>query len=175
MKQVLSTLVENEDCIGFSLRLGKNCTVCFPYNCSQNVPDMLRIKNNIYKFNWQKAEYDFNYPIEVSASVFRLKDIIEILESCEYYSPNSLESCMSMACIEDKPELLCYDTSRSFSFPMNKVQSSHPNRSENFDPDTFRLMYEKGIRFDSKQFDEYMNIGAHDMPKIINIIYKGIR
>ena len=43
MKQVVSTLVENTDCIGFSLRLGENCVRCFPYDCEQAIPKTEKI------------------------------------------------------------------------------------------------------------------------------------
>jgi hypothetical protein len=170
MKEVLSALAENEDCLGFSLRLGLNCNTCFPYNCKQDVPHYEKVKNNVLKFNWQTSQYDFGYPLELSSSAYRIQDILEILEDCKYGSPNYLESCMANAYIENKPNLLMFKKSVAFSCPLNIVQSSHRNRNANYNPDTFRLIYEKGGRIDIGQFDNYQNHGAHEIPHDINFV-----
>jgi hypothetical protein len=170
MGVVADCLNKNPDCIGFSLRLGKNCVRCFPYDCEQAIPKTEKVSKNILKYNWQEAEYDFNYCLELSASVYRIKDVIEMLELCEYSSPNHLESIMSSCFYKDKPNLLMFEKSASFSYPMNKVQTSHPNRSGDFNPDTLRLIYEKGGRFESKQFDGYVSSGAHEIPESINLV-----
>ena len=165
MKQVLSTLVENNDCIGFSLRLGYNTKVCFPYNCEQAVPKTEKVSNGIVKYNWQTAEYDFNYCLELSSSLYRVNDLIDMLENCEYGSPNFLESIMSSCYYEDKPNILMFEKSVAFSAPFNKVQTSHPNRSANRDPDTFRQIYERGGRINGYYFNNYISCGAHEIPE----------
>jgi hypothetical protein len=170
MSVVEDCLDKNKDCIGFSLRLGKNCVRCFPYDCEQTVPKTEKVSKNIVKYNWQEAEYDFNYCLELSASTYRINDLIEMLDICDYDSPNSLESIMSSCFYKDKPNLLMFAKSSSFSYPMNKVQISHPNRSGDFNPDTLRLIYEKGGRFESKQFDGYVSSGAHEIPESINLV-----
>lgn len=170
MANVIKTLEENKDAIGFSLRLGLNTKICFPYNCEQKIPVATKISKNILKYNWQTAEYDFNYCLELSSSVYPIDSIAEILEDCLYLSPNTLESIMSSCCLEDKPNLLMFEKSVAFNAPLNKVQSTHPNRSADFNPDTFRLMYEKGIRFNVKQFDGYTSRGAHDIPENFEVI-----
>ncbi len=175
MKKSISTLVENKDAIGLSLRLGLNTFRCFPYNCDQKIPKVKNISDNILKYNWQTAEYDFGYPLELSSSIYPLNNIIEILENCQYNSPNSLESRMSECVLGDKSNLLMFEKSVAFSAPLNKVQSTHPNRSANFSPDTFRVMYEKGIRINPKQFNGYASNGAHDIPEKIEVIDKNER
>jgi hypothetical protein len=170
MTNVIKTLDKYKNCIGFSLRLGLNTKICFPYNCEQKIPPIVDVDNHALMFNWQVAECDYSYPLELSSSVFPLENIIEILTGCMYDSPNSLESCMASCLIKDIPNLLMFPKSTCFSAPLNKVQSSHPNRSADFNPDTFRLMYEKGLRFDSKQFDGYVSNGAHEIPEKIEVI-----
>jgi hypothetical protein len=170
MEKVISTLVENKDTIGFSLRLGLNTSVCFPYNCEQAIPKTEKVSKNILKYDWRTAEYDFNYCLELSSSCYPVENVIDILRDCEYNSPNSLESIMSSCCLEDKPNLLMFEKSVAFSYPMNKVQTTHPNRSGDFNPDTLRLIYEKGGRFESRQFDGYVSSGAHEIPESINLV-----
>lgn len=167
MKEVVSTLVENDDCIGFSLRLGKNCVKCFPYNCEQNLPEFYDVKNNIKKFNWQKAEYDFSYPLEISASCYRVEDIKEILENCDYHNPNTYESIFSSCYFEDKPNLLCYEKGVSFSNPINKTQQYNNNRSGDIDPNLLNEKYLEGYRIDEEEFYKYQNDGAHELVGIM--------
>jgi hypothetical protein len=170
MKQVISTLVENKDCIGFSLRLGHNTSQCYPYNCEQAIPKTEQVSNGIVKYNWQTAEYDFNYCLELSSSVYRVEDLVDMLENCEYGSPNFLESIMSSCYYEDKPNLLMFKMSVAFSSPLNKVQATHPNRSKDLSPDKLREVYEKGYRFELQQFDNYINRGAHEIPENMELI-----
>lgn len=170
MSNVMKTLNNGRDCLGFSLRLGLNTKFCYPYNCEQAVPHVVNVTLDTLMFDWQKAEYDFGYPLELSSSVFKVEDIIEILSGCEYGSPNSLETCLAGCYIEDKPNLLMFGKSACFSMPLNLVQDTHKNRNANHDPDTFRLLYEKGIRFDSKQFDGFISKGAHDLVENIEVI-----
>ncbi len=173
LTQILGYMTNNiGDTLGFSLRLSLQTDHCFPYNCQQDVPHCDKISDNILKFNWQTAQYDFAYPLELSSSVFAKNDVLEILEDCKYSSPNYLESCMANAYIENKPNLLMFKKSVVFSCPLNIVQSSHPNRNANRDPETFRLIYEKGGRIDAGQFDEYKNRGCHEIPNRIRFVRK---
>ena len=157
-------LENNPDVLGVSLRLGKNTTNCFSYNKEQNVPNMEK-SGYFMKFNWQKAELDFNYPIELSSSVFRVEDIIDILENCSYNSPNFLEQAMSESYIKDKPYLLCYEKSVSFCFPINRVQDSHPNRSANVDIADLNKIFLDGWHIRAENFYEHISTGAHELPE----------
>jgi len=170
LKEATEALNDNPRCLGFSFRLGKNTKYCFPLDKPQNIPDTRNVVDDILMYDWQKAEHDFSYGLELSSSLYYIENIIEILSGCMYDSPNSLESCMSGCYIEDKPNLLMFGKSVAFSAPLNLVQSTHPNRNANFNPDTFRLMYEKGLRFDSKQFDGYVSNAAHEIPQEINVV-----
>ncbi len=175
MEEVISTLVENKDCLGFSLRLGKNTRHCYPYNCEQKVPEMENVKDTIYKFNWQEAEYDFAYSLELSSSAFRLIDVVAVLISSDYSNPNFLESNMdqfSKFYRNNKlnPNLLCFETSVAFSNPLNRVNSSHPNRSGNVSEDRLMELFMEGYRIDGTLFDDFISNGAH---QLVNLHLKG--
>src|SRR4030042_1966805 len=43
--------------IGFSLRLGKNTTYCYPLDKGQRLPEFQTIEQDILKYNWTNAEY----------------------------------------------------------------------------------------------------------------------
>jgi hypothetical protein len=170
IKKVISTLNENKDCIGFSLRLGKNTHRCFPYNCEQKVPEMEYVKDNIYKYKWENAEYDFNYPLELSSSVYRLGDINQLLELPYYSNPNYLESILNQCIAFEGTNLLCFKTSVAFSNPINRVNTTHPNRSGQINENELMELFMEGYRIDDTLFNGFVSNGAH---QLIDINLKG--
>jgi len=167
LANIISNLDGNLDCLGFSLRLGFNTGHCFPYGKSQDIPATTKIENGVAnKYNWQSAQLDFGYPLELSSSAYRLEDIMEILDNCDYHNPNSLEDSMTSCHIQVKPNLLMYDKSVAFSNPINKVQLDHPNKSGDIDADVLLQYFMAGYRIDDKLFNHYKNSGAHELVDI---------
>ena len=167
LANVVSNLDGNPDCLGFSLRLGLNTNFCFPYGKSQDIPATVKIENGVAnKYNWQSAQLDFGYPLELSSSAYRLEDINEILNDCKYSSPNSLEDSMVRCHIHTKPNLLMYDKSVAFSNPINKVQTDHPNKSGDISADVLLQYFMAGYRINAEPFNQYKNTGAHELVNI---------
>ena len=167
LANIVSNLESNLDCLGFSLRLGFNTVHCFPYGKSQDIPATAKIENGVAnKYNWQSAQLDFGYAMELSSSIYRMEDIIEILENCEYNSPNSLEDRFSECHIHTKPNLLMYDKSVAFSNPINKVQTDHPNKSGDISADVLLEYFMAGYRINDAPFNQYKNNGAHELVDI---------
>ena len=167
LANIVSNLESNPDCLGFSLRLGFNTNFCFPYGKSQDIPATVKIENDVAnKYNWQSAQLDFGYPLELSSSLYRLEDINEILNDCKYSSPNSLEDSMVRCHIHTKPYLLMYDKSVAFSNPINKVQLDHPNKSGDIDADVLLKYFMAGYRINDAPFNQYKNTGAHELVDI---------
>src|SRR3972149_1807443 len=77
---IIGNLEENHNALGFSMRLGKNTVHCYPLNTKQNLPVFTSVDKGILKYDWVKAEHDFGYPLEVSSSVYRVRDILPLLE-----------------------------------------------------------------------------------------------
>jgi len=167
LANIVSNLESNLDCLGFSLRLGLNCSFCFPYGKPQDIPATTKIDNGVVnKYNWQTAQLDFGYPLELSSSAYRLEDIMEILDNCDYHNPNSLEDRMAGCHIQVKPNLLMYDKSVAFSNPLNKVQLDHPNKSGDIDADVLLQYFMAGYRINAEPFNQYKNTGAHELVNI---------
>ena len=167
LANIVSNLESNQDCLGFSLRLGLNTGFCFPYGKIQDVPATTKVENGVAnKYNWQSAQLDFGYPLELSSSIYRLEDIIEVLDNCDYHNPNSLEDRLSECHIHTKPNLLMYDKSIAFSNPINKVQTDHPNKSGNIESDVLLQYFMNGYRINDKPFLHYKNNGAHELVDI---------
>jgi len=132
VNEIEKLLEERDDIIGFSLRLGLNTKYCYPENKSQEIPEYEIYKDKMV-FNWSNAEYDFGYPLELSSSIYRVKDIFAILYDCKYKNPNELEWLMYLnkdIYKNERPKLSCYKQSVAFCNPINKVQTANAvNRS----------------------------------------------
>jgi hypothetical protein len=131
LDSIVRALAENPRSIGFSLRLGKNTDYCYASNCRQQVPGFSKI-GGAMRFSWVKESYDFNYPLEISSSVYRSEDIAPLLAKPRYSKPNQLEQSLSLSTrqfADSKYELLCFGRSAAFCAPVNKVQSVFENRA----------------------------------------------
>lgn len=153
--------------IGFSLRLGNNINYCYPVRKYQNIPygqtDVFGIAR-IY--DWRLAELDFNYPLELSSSFYKI-DVIKSILKGKYRNPNELESWMAMnvtSFYKERGYLIFYNKSRAFCIPANKVQTIYNNRSMNnlkYTPENLMNLYEQGMRIDISKFDRFLNNACH--------------
>jgi hypothetical protein len=173
-------LKQNLDALGFSLRLGTNTTYCYSLDRPQSPPVFERIsfstdelmtrKSNlpsILKFNWTVGDSDFGYPLEVSSSIYRLRDIRPILNVLPFQNPNFLETQFSQQAYRFRnlmPYLLCYDSSVTFCNPINKVQKKYQNRAgENagYSVEELARKYEMGERVNVNKYDGFVPTGCH--------------
>jgi len=170
--EMIKALSENPQTIGFSLRLGTNTVMCYPYNLPNEKPRFIEKENyeNYMLFNWTKIGFgDFSYPLELSSSFYEIEKILPIIESAKYSNPNSLEWAMYIGTslylyTNSYPLLACYPLSRAFSIPLNKVQKVNNNRSGNnpkYSPKKLLEYYKEGYKIDPKPFIAFTPIGCH--------------
>jgi hypothetical protein len=167
LEKVLEDLNSSEDNIGFSLRLGKNTTKCFPYgDAIQNIPEMTLVRDNVYTYQWRPAELDYGYPFEISSSCYLMESVLSMLKDMDYSSPNTLEAAMVTNTdyfAIDKSLLLCFDKSVMFSVPSNRVQVYNQNRAGDVNVDELLRLFMSGQRMDSSIFYHYENHSAHEL------------
>ena len=168
---VTKSLADNIDCIGFSLRLGKNTTYCYMGNYGQEFPSDYHQMDETLKYEWAKADGDFGYPLEVSSSAYRVKDVLPIIQQSHRHwkisHPGHLEGNMSkmrkhLRCY---PYLLCYEQSVAFANPLNIVRPEKRNRFSGvieYDVITLAEQFDKGCRIDVKKYSDFVPKGAHE-------------
>lgn len=164
-------LIEKEKSIGFSLRLGTNIFYCYPHRCAQKLPEFSKLEGDMLEFTWVRAEYDFGYPLEVSSSIYRTRDILASLDSCHcnFSTVNHIESSMSQRANmfrDDKPNMLCYDISRAFANPLNIVTKAVGNRYSNkvmYEPSHLADRFDRGDKIDITPFLNFVPIGCHQV------------
>lgn len=171
LSDIVETLHDNKNVLGFSLRLGKNTDYCYMLNKNQAFPEFHPQGKSILKFNWVKSELDFGYPLEVSSSVYRVSDILPILTQNGFKNPNTLEVLIDnnkSAFAGTKDELLCYERSVAFCNPVNMVQTAWTNRagaSQDYSPEKLAEMFDKGYRIDTGIYDGFVPRSCHQEVK----------
>lgn len=154
LSELDSELSGHTDCLGVSLRLGRNTTQCFTLNASQRLPEFSAVSGNLLKYRWVGEQGDFGYPLEVSSSLYRTSDVLPLLRKIRFKNPNTLEAALagcSASLSRKRPNLLCYKSSRTFCLPLNLVQTDFENRAAEgaeFSSEHLGLRFDEGWRVD---------------------------
>lgn len=167
LETIVGALAEFPNCLGFSLRVGKNTTYCYSNRCAQPWPAFEKVGDGILRFRWPGQTGDFGYPLEVSSSVYRARDIDALLRKLPYGNPNRLEQGLSVSSrffASGKSELLCFDCSVAFCAPINKVQRVIENRAgakEENSADALNSLFLAGYRIDVDALKNFVPSAAH--------------
>lgn len=172
--EIETALRENNDALGFSLRLGSNTTYCYNHKSNQRIPVFQQINDKIVKYRWNEEQFDFAYPLEVSSSVYRVKDIIPIwLKTVDVIVPymvNRIEDVMNKGRVEftdTLPYLLCYKQSVAFSNPMNEVSSLPENwiipvwGDKRFSVNSLMKAFDLGYRLNVEKLVGFVSSSCH--------------
>jgi len=181
--EIVSALESEVSAIAFSLRLGRNIEFCYSHNDTpQKMPEAVEIPSpetdrpeseskrtgKILRFQWVGASYDFGYPMEVSSSVFRVRQILSILHTTdEIKHPNGLEERIDMEkgrFAQSHPDLLCFENSVAFCNPLNVVQYNYLNRAAaetNSSVNSLVDRFELGYRLDVREFADFQPKSCH--------------
>ena len=153
----LSALEAHSQALGYSLRLGRNTTFCYTRDRVQSLPEFTSVGEGVLCYDWRGGELDFAYPLEVSSSIYRIADLLPLLNRLWFSNPNQLESRLAENAIRftNRPFLLCNLKSVVFSNPVNQVAERHQNRFGNsYHLTTQELAdnFSNGLRIDINRF-----------------------
>jgi len=167
MADIVGALDRHPEVLGFSLRLGRNTTYCYTMNHPQKLPDFQPLEAGSLKYRWPDADYDFGYPLELSSSVYRSKELLLLLDQLEFQNPNSLEDAMSRSAgrfRQSRPFLACCEHSAAFSIPANKVQQVCDNRAGGnaaYSAGALAALFARGQRIQTQSFDGFIPEACH--------------
>jgi hypothetical protein len=152
---ILNTLKDHDDTLGFTLRLGTNVT---PY---QNEWNESKDKRFI-KFDWRRKPSHYGYPFEVSQSAYRAGLFKEIVTHSDepFRIPNDLEGRGVLYCISNMPDkhpktIMMNTTSYGACADVNRTQNLYENRVQGGvgdDVEHLSDLYAKGQRLDWTQY-----------------------
>ena len=161
IKKIIECL-KDDAVLGFTLRLGKNTTYCYPIDSQQILPKFTNIKDNILSFDWRRGHLDFGYAIEISGTFYKTEDFLPMLRETPIKSSHQLEANIAYQTARfsnTRPLTLCYETSVVFSNPLNIAKADvKTNRKSNdikYSLDNLLELFEEGERID---IDYYSNI-----------------
>lgn len=127
-EQVIAECLESDDDVFcFSLRLGKNITVCYTQN-SGNVLVPLEETESIVKWDWTLHYMDFGYPLSVDGHIFRTDDIRTLSNKVPYTNPNTFEAALQIFDNFPKIKMAAFVHSKLVNTPANIVQNVFANR-----------------------------------------------
>ena len=170
INNMIESLITYPDALGFSLRLGTNTNYCYPLRVDQQLLAFSSIDHDYLLFDWTVAQYDFGYPLEVSSSVYRVKDIKDVLQH-SFVNPNTLEAYLDShkSAFYHKNLLLCNQYSYTFCNPVNKVQATFNNRAGEtfyYAPDQLREWFAKGYRVNVEEYRGFIPNACHQEVKL---------
>ena len=170
LKNALNALDNNPYVIGFSLRLGRNVTHrLYPEKRRWIMPEFETEEKGIIKFNWTNGDLDmgFGYPLEVSSSIYRVRDLYLLLKRTEFSNPNTLELVLDRQKDNYKGlinDMLCYETSVTFCNPLNLFKTAWKNyagESRENSSETLAEKFEAGYRIDIDAYTGFIPHAYH--------------
>lgn len=166
LEKIINTLKIHNKTIGFSLRLGTNTNYNYPHDSLQMIPKF-SLFDDIIVYQWTTGHLDFGYPAELSSSIYKIEDLMPLLEQVPFCGPNDLEWMLYINLgyfANFKPLLACFDKSVCFCNPLNKVQSVNENRvwqNQKYLSEELLRMFNEGYRINPKQFEEFVSNACH--------------
>jgi len=167
LSEIVAALNDHRNALGFTLLLGENINYCYPLELPIEFPDCEHVTDRLLKYHWPSAGTGLNYPLEVSGSVYRLKEMAGLLGRIDFTNPNTLEASMAAAANDyqhSHPYLLCYRQSVSFCNPLNKVQNTYNNKDGGkpaYSPGSLANMFAKGYRIDIAPYQNMVSDAVH--------------
>lgn len=167
-QEIANCLENDDDVFCFSLRLGKNITVCYTQN-SGNVLIPLEESDTIVKWDWTVHYMDFGYPLSVDGHVFRTDDIKSLSNKVPYVNPNTFEAALQIFDNYPKTKMAAFVHSKLVNTPVNIVQNVFQNRKgEKYGISTEELnkkyLNDEVIDYDAIDFSNI--IGCHQELKL---------
>lgn len=122
------TLEQYPDIHVYSYRLHTNIKFCQPANVFNTIPTFEAIKYG-YSYNRSYGGGDFNYPFEVSASLYRTSDIKNIIVNLDKFNnPNELEDRLQFSTLHPQYHRNAFNGRRVCStITINRVQEQYKN------------------------------------------------
>jgi glycosyltransferase involved in cell wall biosynthesis len=171
LQEMTDGLDREKNALGFSLRLGTNTNYCYPLTSQQKLPEFKQSGDRILKYRWPGQEFDFGYPLEVSSSLYRCRDVLPFLNRLEFANPNALESCMDQrnSFHDTLPLLLTFKQSVTFCNPVNIVQCLAKNKHglvNSYTADDLAERFSRGMEIEVQKYTGFTPHAAHQEVKL---------
>ncbi|KRF18682.1 hypothetical protein [Paenibacillus sp. Soil787] len=167
LEEVVSAMDAHPDVLVFSFRLGRNTIYCYSMHTPQRLPIFQELDSGFVKFHWASGEYEFGYPLEVSSSIYRTKDLFALLAELPFHNPNMLESQLAHQAWKYAGSLgfaLSNNVSLAFCNPLNMVQHLFNNRAganADYSINELSRLFQQGYRIDVDHYFDFVTVACH--------------
>jgi hypothetical protein len=167
LARIIEALDSNKDALSFALQVGANIDYCYPLDVSVKFPTFEKLSAGIIKYRWPEAGNGLNYPLEVSSSIYRASEIVNLLAKLKFSNPNTLEAQMAAKASHYRnsyPYLLCHERSVTFCNPINIVQKNYGNRvgvRKEYSTESLAGLFEEGYRMDVQRYQNMIPHACH--------------
>lgn len=163
--------LDDTQVLGQSLRLGTNVVESYMMRMKNTIPKSLNKKNeDVWEYEWSNAGGDWGYAFEVSASMYRVEDLLW-LGKRDWNGPNQLEAALDSSKRDfatKRGKMWLGEWSSAMSVPMNLVQKIYPrNRvvKEGYSPEELNGMW-KEKRISWEKLENYIPVSVHEEVEI---------
>ena len=144
-----------------SLRLSPNLNFCYTINDTQILPPLVNKNNKIFWY-WHEGDYDWNYPLSLDGNVYDRQEILNMIISLEFDSPNTLELSMQVYRKKFLKRMgVCFLNSIIVNNPINRVQSDIPNIHGELHQDYLLELWDEKKRINFIKYKGFVNVSAH--------------
>jgi hypothetical protein len=103
---------------------------------------------------------DWNYKMSVDGSIYRTKDVTNLIRTLNYVNPNTFEGYMALNELKN-PLMMCFEKSVLFNIPANKVQTVNGNHYGNVSAEYLNNKFLEGYIIDLEPIKGFNNMSAH--------------
>lgn len=158
-------LLDQEDALCLNLRMGSHTNHCYPVNQHSGVPNLIKVRDNLYKFDWQAgdATHDWKFNMIMDTCVYRRSEYLPYFQRLAPYSnPNEFEGRMYAGHCGNHRYVLCFDQAKLVNIVVNRSQTVMNNRYSNIhDLKKLNEIFLDGYRIDIDPISSINNNSCH--------------
>lgn len=167
LSEAEQSLIDDVETLGFSFRLGRGMTYCYPLDKDQRVPQLLDLRTSQISWSWLDQDCDWGYPLEVSSSLYRTSDVLPILEAAAFSNPNQMEVALASRYLDFgylKSYMRAYEKPVFYSMCVNEVSDGWANRCRRLPNESVGELlarYNEGWRLDYHAYADLPITACH--------------
>lgn len=154
-------MMEKTKAYGFYLRFGKHISFCYQNKLPQNLPKSLPLAENVYAWDLDEGEHDWNFPNSIDMTLFRKKDLKEAFEKMKFKTPNSLEFIWASEYRPKRALGLYFERSKAVNLPLNVVSHTGNPHMDYKTTEELLTHFEEGLKIDIAPLYQVENSSPH--------------
>jgi len=151
-ESIIQSMMNNNDILAFSLRLGKNVTHCARMD-SDNILKAEDVKDGM-KWDWTKHYLDFGYPFSLQGHIFNIKEFNRFVKNTQFENRNSLEEGLQMFENYPKTFMAAFNKSKIVYLTNGSDYISYAEFLDGYEPQLESMDFNKLDRCESEIYFE---------------------